>query len=261
MVETKTRDERIEELLAGSGTDAVSAIKGPSLATLTQPEAANDDASDVNEDEGSKDKKVRIRASRLNTLTSELDDLRTKVSSMSASEQRIAALEAQLASGRNQDDELPEWWKEAYGDTDISKQGYKNQQRVMREEMKRALQEEEAKQEAAEQERTERFQSIEQSFDDQMDELENSLGRDLTDTQKVELLNLVEDYSPTDKNGKYEAYMSVEKAYELWSKGQGRDAGKQEMARIAGSQSSGGTVQQSSPERPSWGDWRKRFGN
>ena len=260
MVETKTRDERIEELLAGSGTDAVSAIKGPSLATLTQPEAANDDASDVNEDEGSKDKKVRIRASRLNTLTSELDDLRTKVSSMSASEQRIAALEAQLASGRNQDDELPEWWKEAYGDTDISKQGYKNQQRVMREEMKRALQEEEAKQEAAEQERTERIQSIEKSFDDQMDELEETLGRDLTSSQKSELLDIVGEYSPQE-DGKYTAYMSVEKAYELWSKGQGRDAGKQEMARIAGSQSSGGTVQQSSPERPSWGDWRKRFGN
>ena len=260
MVETKTRDERIEELLAGSGTDAVSAIKGPSLATLTQPEAANDDASDVNEDEGSKDKKVRIRASRLNTLTTELDELRTKVSSMSASEQRIAALEAQLASSRNQDDELPEWWKEAYGDTDISKQGYKNQQRVMREEMKRALQEEEAKQEAAEQERTERKQSIEQSFDDQMDELEETLGRDLTSSQKSELLDIVGEYSPQE-DGKYTAYMSVEKAYELWSKGQGRDAGKQEMARIAGSQSSGGTVQQSSPERPSWGDWRKRFGN
>src|SRR5665213_1287929 len=114
----KTRDERIEELLAGSGTDAVGAIKGPSLSTLTQPEAVSADATDVDEDEGSKDKKVRIRASRLNTLTSELDELRTKVSGMSASEQRIAALEAQLASGRNQDDELPEWWKEAYGDTD-----------------------------------------------------------------------------------------------------------------------------------------------
>ncbi len=260
MVETKTRDERIEELLAGSGTDAVSAIKGPSLATLTQPEAVNEDAPEVNEDEGSKDKKVRIRASRLNTLTTELDELRTKVSSMSASEQRIAALEAQLASSRNQDDELPEWWKDAYGDTDISKQGYKNQQRVMREEMKRALQEEEAKQEAAEQERTERIQSIEKSFDDQMDELEETLGRDLTSSQKSELLDIVGEYSPQE-DGKYTAYMSVEKAYELWSKGQGRDAGKQEMARIAGSQSSGGTVQQSSAERPSWGDWRKRFGN
>ncbi len=126
--------------------------------------------------------------------------------------------------------------------------------------MKRALQEEEAKQEAAEQERTERIQSIEKSFDDQMDELEDSIGRDLTSSQKSELLDIVGEYSPQE-DGKYTAYMSVEKAYELWSKGQGRDAGKQEMARIAGSQSSGGTVQQSSPERPSWGDWRKRFGN
>ena len=259
MDKQQTRDERIEELLAGSGTDAVAAIKGPSLSTLTQPEAANEDALDVNEDEGSKDKKVRIRASRLNTLTTELEELRTKVSGMSASEQRIAALEAQLASNRNQEDELPEWWKEAYGDTDISKQGYKNQQRVMREEMRRALQEEEAKQKAAEQERTERIQSIEKSFDDQMDGLEESLGRDLTSSQKSELLDIIGEYSPQE-DGKYTAYMSVEKAYELWSKGQGNDAGKQEMARIAGSQSSGGTVQSSSTERPQWGDWRKRFG-
>lgn len=259
MDQDKTRDERIAELLDRSGAEAVSAIKGPSLADVAPVETKVDDVPEVAEEETqSGGKKVRIPVSRLKTLTSKIDELEGKLSNFSTSQERIAALEAQLNAGKEED--LPDWWKEAYGDNDISKQGYKNQQRIMREELRRGLQEQETQRQAAEAERVELIEAIEQSFDAQMDSLEESLGRDLTSSQKAELLDIVGEYSPMDGD-KYVAYIPVEKAYDIWSKTQGLSQSKKEMANIAGIQSSGSGSAQSTPERPQWGDWRKRFGN
>lgn len=260
MEQEKTRDERIAELLDKSGAEAVSSIKGPSISDVTPIEPKAEIVSDVEEEETqSGGKKVRIPASRLKTLTSKIDELEGKLSGFSSSQERIAALEAQLNASKGEED-LPDWWKEAYGENDISKQGYKNQQRIMREELQRGLQQVEAQRQAAEAERLERIESIEQSFDDQMDSLEESLGRDLTSSQKAELLDIVGEYSPMDGD-KYVAYIPVEKAYDIWQKTQGLSQSKKDMATIAGIQSSGSSSSQSSPERPQWGDWRKRFGN
>lgn len=254
----QTRDERIAELLDKSGAEAVSAIKGPSLSDVAPIE--KEVVADAEEEETQTGgKKIRIPASRLKTLTSKIDELESKLSSYSSSQERIAALEAQLNASKTEED-LPDWWKEAYGDNDVSKQGYKNQQRIMREELQRGLQQVEAQRQAQETEREERIEAIEQSFDTQMDSLEESLGRDLTASQKAELLDIVGEYSPMDGD-KYVAYIPVEKAYDIWSKTQGLGQGKKEIANIAGIQSSGSSSVQSSSERPQWGDWRKRFGN
>lgn len=256
----KTRDERIAELLEKSGAEAVGAIKGPSLSDAIQPEAKveeNDTVDAEVEETQSGGKKVRIPASRLKTLTSKVSELEAKLQKSSAYTERIAALEAQINNKSEED--LPQWWKDSYGDDENSKLGYKNQQRIMREELKRGLQEQERERIAQETERTERIQAIEQSFDSQMDELEDSIGRELTATQKSELLDIVGEYSPMDGD-KYIAYMPVSKAYDIWQKGQNLNSGKQEMARIAGIQSTGSATAQSSQERPQWGDWRKRFG-
>jgi hypothetical protein len=255
--EPKTRDERIAELLGKSGADAVQGIKGPSLGDLATDDLKTDtkveDVVDT-EDTETGGKKVRIPASRLKTLTSKVSELEAQVSETQSLKERLAILESQS----NKDDDLPQWWKDAYGDNELSKQGYKNQQRIMREEMQRAMMEQEQQRQVAETRRNEQVQLIEQSFDEQMDDLEEALGRDLTATQKAELLDIVGEYSPMDGD-KYVAYMPVSKAYDIWQKGQG-NAGKQEIARIAGSQSSGSASPQVSSERPQMGDWRKRFG-
>lgn len=250
----KTREERIAELLDSSGTDAVGAMKGPSLSDLIPVETTVAE-SDVEEEETpTGGKKVRIPVSRLKTLTSKVDELEARLRERDAYAERVEALEAQVAS---KGEDIPDWWIEAYGDTEVSKKGYKDQQRVMREELQRSLREQEAEREAEEAERAERVHSIEQSFDDQMDDLEDTIGRELTASQKSELLDIVGEYSPM-QDGKYLAYMPVEKAYDIWSKGQGNES-KRAMADIAGIQSSGGTSAPS-PDRPQFGDWRKRFG-
>lgn len=254
--ETKTRDERIAELLEKSGAEAVSAIKGPSLSDIAPVESKTVVAPEADEEETpTSGKKVRIPASRLKTLTTEVDQLRTTTQTYA---ERVAALEAQINASKTEE-ELPDWWKEAYGDNDVSKQGYKNQVRIMREELQRGLHQMEEQRQAEEVERAERVEAIESSFDDQMEALEESLGRELTSTQKAELLDIVGEYSPMEGD-RYIAYMPVEKAYDIWQKGQGSTA-KREMANIAGIQSSGSSSTSSSPERPQWGDWRKRFGN
>lgn len=250
----QTREERINELLEQSGTNAASAIKGPSLSDLV-PVEPRADAKDLEEEETpTGGKKVRIPASRLKTLTSKVEQLEAQLQERNTYADRVAALEQQLASKGEED--IPEWWTEAYGDTDVAKKGYKDQQRVMREELKRSMAEQDAQRQAVEAERTARIESIEQSFDDQMDELEETLGRTLTATQKGELLDIVGEYSPMD-GGKYVAYMPVEKAYDIWTKSQG-DAGKRAMADLGAIQSSGSTATPS-PDRPQMGDWRKRF--
>ncbi len=161
-------------------------------------------------------------------------------------------------SQRNED-ALPEWWVAASGDDENSRAGYKNQLRIAEEITNKAIQ---AREEARLQEeaaRAEQVEAIEQSFDEQMDDLEDSLGRELTANQKSELLDIVGEYSPQDADGQYTAFISLEKAYDIWSsKGQSKPE-KKMIAEIASTQSSGGAV--STPaERPQWGDWRKRLG-
>lgn len=263
--ETKqTRDERISELLAKSAKDVVDSIKGPSLGDLTQPigkteEGAENIPDAEVEDTQTGGKKVRIPASRLKTLTSEIKELRERTQASQKYEERIAVLESQIKSSKTNEDDLPDWWKAAYGDTDVSKQGYRNQQRIMREELSRSMADMERAREQAETEREERVQSIESSFDEQMDNLEESLGRELTGTQKAEILDIVGEYSPME-NDRYLAYLPIEKAYDIWNKTQGQSKAKESMADIAGMSSTGSTQSISSKERPQMGDWRKRFG-
>lgn len=251
-----TRDERIAQLLDSPASDAVNAIKGPSLSdvapivqSVTEP---------VEEEETpTGGKKVRIPASRLKTLTTEVESLRAQAQLVPTLQERLTALESQIT---NKDDALPDWWKEAYGDNEVSRKGYQNQQRIMREEFRRELAQMEAQREAEEAERSARVEAIEESFDSQMDELEESLGRELTDNQKAEIMSIVGEYSPMEDD-RYVAYMPISKAYELWQKGQGTNAAKKEMADIAGISSSGSTSPETSKAPPQWGDWRRRFGN
>lgn len=262
MLQEKSRDERIAELLEKSGSEAVAAIKGPSLSDLApmEPKIEEKTEEPIEEEETeSGGKKVRIPVSRLKTLTSKVSELEAKLQERDQYTERIAALEEQIQASKEDEEDLPEWWKEAYGDTDVSKQGYRNQQRIMREEFQRNIQQAEADRHAADIEREQHVKSVEASFDAQMESLEESLGRELTSTQKSELMDIVGEYSPMEGD-QYVAYLPIEKAYDIWTKGQGQNQGKQEIARIASIQSSGNSSASSqSSERPQWGDWRKRF--
>jgi len=103
----QTRDERIKELLDKSAKDAVDGIKGPSLGDLTGGIEKKDEA-DKAEDTQEADveetqtggKKVRIPASRLKTLTSELKELRAQVQTTASYQERIANLEQQIKSSK-----------------------------------------------------------------------------------------------------------------------------------------------------------------
>ena len=255
MDKTQTRDERIAELLEQPALDAAKSIQGPSLSDLVQePEKKADEA--IEEEETSTGgKKVRIPVSRLKTLTAKVSELEAQLQESRTYAERVAALEAQL-NNKGGEDELPVWWIENYGDNEASRKGYANTKRVQQELLKTELSNMEAQRQAEQAEREARIQSIEQSFDTQMDELEESLGRELTTTQKSEIMDIVGEYSPQE-DGKYLAYMDISKAYEIWLKGHGVSEGKQEMARIAGVQSSGSS--QVSTDRPQMGDWRRKY--
>lgn len=246
MSDELTRQERIEELVKeGMKEEPTSSI---SVSTdLDNPE-------EPVEETDSGGKKVRIPASRLKTLTAKISELEERLKQDSSYAERVAALEAQL---KGTQETVPEWWVEAWGDSDASKKAYRDQQRIMREEMRSLREEEERQRQLADSAREQEIQEIEQSFDDQMDSLEEDLGRELTLTQKSELLEIVGEYSPMDGD-KYLAYLPVSKAYDIWSKTHTVDQSKNEIAKIAGIQSQGSSSTPSN-ERPSWQDWRKRI--
>ncbi|MDE2101554.1 MAG: hypothetical protein KGL39_30190 [Patescibacteria group bacterium] len=250
-MDDKTREERINELLNQSGAEAMAAVKGPTLADQVP---VTEERSEEEPESEEKDKKVRVRASRLKALEEEADRYKRE---QQATLERLAALEGQLHSQSKSEDTLPDWWKEAYGDNELSRKGYENQTRIMREEMQRSLAQMEQERQQAEAARQERVEAIERSFDTQFETLEESLGRDLTDSQKAEIMDIVGEYSPQE-NGQYIGYMPIEKAYELWQNSQSVEPAKQEMAKISDMRSAGSTSTPS-PERPTWGGWRSKY--
>lgn len=253
--------EEAKKLLDEPAIDATGRIKGPSLGDLIQDVPKEEEKVDVitepveEEETPTGGKKVRIPASRLKTLTSEIETLRPLAQLVPTLQERIAALEAQPKTG----DELPPEWVEAFGDTDESRKVFQTQLKAMETIAERNFRKIEESRSAEERAREERTQAIEHSFDTQMTELEETLGRTLTDNQKSEIMDIVGEYSPQD-GGQYVGYISIEKAHDIWKKSQSIGQGKQEMAKVAGMQSSGATSQNISTEAPKWGDWRKRFG-
>lgn len=113
--------------------------------------------------------------------------------------------------------EMPDWWKENYGDTDASKRAWQNQvqhearlaERVRQEALQSIQQERQSE--------SRRYQDNIKTIDANLEDLSDSLGKNLTDAEESALLDIVDEYTPKDENGDYiGATIPFEKAWKIY---------------------------------------------
>lgn len=115
-----------------------------------------------------------------------------------------------------EDDELPARWVKLYGDSEASREAWKEQQALNQEVILKA------REEALEAVRNERYQEIEntekniESLDNQFELLKDYIGRDLTEKEQESVLDIVDEYSQTGRDGKYISFFPMDKAWEIY---------------------------------------------
>ncbi len=143
--------------------------------------------------------------------------------------------------------ELPDYWREMYGDSDAAKKAWKIQQQQneeitseAREEALRAVREEQQLETVR---TTENMETIDNSFES----LSEFVGRDLTAKEQSAILDIVDEFMPKDENGNYAGpLIPFEKAWEYYEvKNQISKAPTQKsrdtVASLNGSRSEGDT--------------------
>lgn len=164
--------------------------------------------------------------------------------------------------------ELPEFWKELYGDSEASQKAWK----IQSEQNEALIQK--ARQEAIEAVRNERYEEAQQTeanietIDSNLESLSDSLGRELTEKEQSAVLDIVDAYTPKDEDGNYAGpLLPFDKAWEIHElKTQAGkapiQASKNNVASLSGSQTQG---EPSINEKDSnfnpldWGAWKKRL--
>lgn len=113
-------------------------------------------------------------------------------------------------------EEMTPEWKALYGDSQESKYAY--QLELKRQEAIYARAEERAI-EAVQRERVESQQHFEQNLtaiDESLEDLEEYVGRPLTQTEQEAVIDIVDEWSPKGEDGKYVALIPYEKAWDYY---------------------------------------------
>lgn len=126
----------------------------------------------------------------------------------------------------------PSYWVKLYGDSPESLEGWKIQSQA-NEELK-----EQAKREALESIRNERYEEAErveenlETIDESFDRLTAYIGRDLTEKEQSTILDIVDEYTPQDNEGNYlGAVLPFEKAWEIYELKKGAQTAPTRQAR------------------------------
>jgi hypothetical protein len=213
---------------------------------------------------------ARVPVSRFRKTRQELIDMREELEARRLADARrdddLAAIRAELRS-KPTNGALPDWWTNLYGDDENSRKGYElhvQAQTQTKEEIRKELREESIREQR---ESAERQTAILEDIDDQMDELEDTAKRKLTDVEKTAILDVVERYTPSDENGNFlGAMLPLDRAYAIFQMEQtqkrGSNNARKEVSRIASATSQGDTSssQASPPGQRVKGAWRSKYG-
>lgn len=161
-------------------------------------------------------------------------------------------------------------WKKVLGDTPVTKEFYDLLNGEMSAYEQRAAEKAIETFRETQQAAAERTKAAESAIDADMDELQDSLGRDLTDDEATEILNVADEMTPKDAEGNYKRpLVPLTAAYEVYMARQKIDTGARREARNRANQAIGsgrGGIDDSPPTiqrgRPNPDGWRKAiFGN
>jgi hypothetical protein len=164
---------------------------------------------------------------------------------------------------------VPEFWKELYGDSEASQRAWTIQSKQNEELISKA------RTEAIEAVRNERVQEAQrteknlETLDDHLEQVSAVAGRDLTEKEESTVLDIIDDYTPKDADGNYAGPMlSPDKAWEIYElkqqalkapKVQARDA----VASLSNAQSNGDPNVQTEKNKSfnplDWGSYKNRL--
>lgn len=166
-------------------------------------------------------------------------------------------------------DEMPAKWVKLYGDSEASQEAWQVQQQLNAEILANA------RQEALEAVRNERYEEVTRTeqnvevLDDNFEDLGALVGRDLTDAEQSAVLDIVDDYTPKDRNGNYAGeILPFEKAWEIYElKTQAQRAPKvaarDNVARLSGNQTQGDASNKAEQDKAwnpfDWNSYQKRI--
>lgn len=170
--------------------------------------------------------------------------------------------------------EVPDYWKKMYGDESsenwaLVQEAWKVQKQATDEMISQARKE---AIEAVRNAQGEEEQAVAQNIsvlDEQFDSLTDKLGRELTEKEHDNVLDIVDEYTPKDADGNYAgAIMPIEKAWEIYElKANAGKAPKvqarNQVASLTATQTQGEpsiTEQDKNFNPQDWGAWRKRLG-
>lgn len=165
--------------------------------------------------------------------------------------------------------DMPDYWKELYGDSEASEKAWKIQQRREEEIERRAY---EAGQRGAQELRQIEKARIEENvsvIDQNLEALSALVGRDLTEKEQSALLDIVDNYTAKDDDGNYlGAIMPFEKAWEIYELKQGSNKSQQRSARdsvasLSGINTQGETSVQAEKDKNfnplDWNSYKRRI--
>jgi hypothetical protein len=204
----------------------------------------------------------KVPYSRFKKFHDEALELRQRVADIEARQEKNESSETKTES------ELPSFWVELYGDSDASKKAWKIQSEQNEALMARA---QEQAIEAVRGERlaeTERIETNVSYLDDQIDTLSAKVGRDLTEKEQSDLLDIVDEYAPKDKEGNYAGdIIPMDKAWEIYelrnqvSKAP-KQASRDSIASLSGNPSQGTPDQKEADKNfnpLNWNAWKSRL--
>lgn len=159
-------------------------------------------------------------------------------------------------------EDLPSQWVKLYGDDEKSKEAWKVQQDLNRQIREEAIRE---AREAVRNERLEEIQRTEENvevLDSNFESLAELVGRDLSEAEQSAVLDIVDKYTPKDREGNYAGeIMSFEDAWEIYelktqSAKKGKIEARDNVASLSGNRTQGETLSQEERDKnfnPSWG--------
>lgn len=115
--------------------------------------------------------------------------------------------------------ELPDYWVEMFGDSDASMKAFEAEQARLSTIEEKAAERAFERLSNREKEEAARTQEIVSSFDQAFEELGIVQDHEFTDDEQVAILDIVEQYSPKDKDGNLvrDFLLPLDKAYDIYS--------------------------------------------
>jgi len=165
------------------------------------------------------------------------------------------------------DEELHNFFKETFGDTELTEKLYKNELARLASIEDKAAERAFERLSQREQQEAQVIEERVASFDQAFDELTSVTGKDFSDDEQVAILDIVEEYSPKDADGKLigDYLLPLDKAYEIYSVKnqpvvQAKKAERNKVASLSGARSEGTPAGESNADwKPGWnGEWRNK---